>query len=383
VHLTTVTDTEGYYSFVGLWPGMYTITVDEPLGFHPGPLYALEHTVSLLSGDVVTGLDFGDFSKADICVHKYIDWNSNMVQDEGEEDAAGVMFDLYDEDGNPIMSSVTDSSGTTYFVELWPGTYTVEERLPDNWLATTPTSVTTTLISDQVVFLEFGNLPGDMDLVVEDIWSTTAPVEPGEVENVSIRIKNNGSATVMDPYMVELSIDGASVLFTSGPTHLWPGESRAMLFEIPWPLECANHEVLAVVDSTDTISESNETNNQRSETWATSCPDLVVEDIWSTTAPLEDGEVENVSIRIKNNGVATVMDPYTVELSIDGAPVLVTSGPTPLGPGLSSEMSFEIPWPSGCANHEVQAVADSTDTISESNETNNQRSETWATWCPD
>jgi hypothetical protein len=169
VALTTSTDAEGYYSFVGLWPGTYTISVDEPPGFHPGPLYALEHTVSLLSGDLVTGLDFGDFSKADICVHKYIDWNSNMVQDEGEEDVAGVVFDLYDEDGNLIASGTTDDLGTVCFTDLWPGTYTVEEQLLSGWSATTPTIVTTTLVSDQVVSLEFGNLPPAVEVDVIDL----------------------------------------------------------------------------------------------------------------------------------------------------------------------------------------------------------------------
>jgi hypothetical protein len=96
-----------------------------------------------------------------ICVHKFYDANANGLDDDGQV-VAGVRYDLNgtDSSGNNVYKvGFTDASGNLCFTNLAAGNYTVAETVPNqNWVSTTPTSVTTNLASGQTPSYSFGNL---------------------------------------------------------------------------------------------------------------------------------------------------------------------------------------------------------------------------------
>lgn len=101
-------------------------------------------------------------------------------------------------------------------------------------------------------------------------------------------------------------------------------------------------------------------------------PDLIVEEIWSTTDPLEAGKLVSVTVRIKNQGTVSITTPFELNFSFDGSlgtNTLIGS----LGPSATLEMTYGITWPSDLNPHELAFFVDSTSAIVESDETNNIR----------
>ena len=101
------------------------------------------------------------------------------VDGDGEQDAAepgleNVTLNLIDENGDVVGTTTTDANGFYEFIDLVPGTYTVEAPAagPDSEAPSTPISLTTTLASgDHDPTLDFGYTPvlGSLgDFVWED-----------------------------------------------------------------------------------------------------------------------------------------------------------------------------------------------------------------------
>jgi len=173
VNEQTTTDSSGYYEFTNVVPGTYNITVNEPNEFYCS--YIVDDKDDILapegcqyinevfmSGDKAT-YDFGDLSKAEIDGYKYEDVNGNGQYDNGDFGLPGVTVNLSGTDGlgNDVEeSTTTDSNGYFIFDELWPGTYTVTEEVPDGYVASTViSSGPHTLTSDNITHLGyvFGN----------------------------------------------------------------------------------------------------------------------------------------------------------------------------------------------------------------------------------
>ena len=137
----------------------------------------------------------------------------------------------------------------------------------------------------------------------------------------------------------------------------------------------------ATTDYYNAISESNEGNNTRTETWywggTSNKPDLIVDDIWSTTTPLTPGQWENVTFRIKNTGSAAATSRFYTKLWV-GSTLIGTWYANSLNAGYSATGSTTVKV-SSSGNYSVKATTDYYNAISESDEGNNTRTETW-TW---
>ena len=96
-------------------------------------------------------------------------------------------------------------------------------------------------------------------------------------------------------------------------------------------------------------------------------PDLIIEDIWSSGS--------TIYYRIKNQGNANA-GASTSRLTIDGSNV-ATDSVGNLAAGASSDRSFSYSWTCSGANDTVTVCADVNNAVSESDETNNCRTETW------
>ncbi len=219
---------------------------------------------------------------------------------------------------------------------------------------------------------------GAPDLVVDDIWSTTNPLMVGDWENITFRIKNNGTVAATDLFYTRMWV--ADVIVGTWQANSLNAGSTAtgtVNVRVGSP---GSYEVRAEVDLTDTVNESDESNNVRTETWAwtsPSQPDLIVDDIWSTTGPLNTDVWENITFRIKNNGNADATTRFYIRMWFDGTPIR-TWYTDRLNAGSSGTGSLYIKVATAGA-YEIAVVVDAYGHVAESNENNNTRTETW-TW---
>jgi SdrD B-like domain/Secretion system C-terminal sorting domain len=164
---STVTDMNGYYSFVNLDPAM-----DYVVGFSNLPLGATFTTpnvggsttandsdvqpstgktgvINLNPGEFNTTIDAGvTTEKAGLGNYVWLDANANGTQDAGEKPVAAVTVSLYDSATNTqIAKTVTDGNGYYSFTGLNPGAYYVvfePTTLPQGATFTTQTNGTST-----------------------------------------------------------------------------------------------------------------------------------------------------------------------------------------------------------------------------------------------
>ncbi len=216
------------------------------------------------------------------------------------------------------------------------------------------------------------------DLIVVDIWSTTNPLQAGQVENVTFQIKNQGTAAISTQFVMRLSVDGVvKAAWSSG------GLAVGQLAQAGTTVivnSTGSHQMKMEVDYDNRIAESNESNNIREETWTwgASPVDLIVEDIWSITNPLQAGQIENLTFRIKNQGSAATTITFETHLWVDGDHIAswVKSG---LNAGGEVTGSFNTLLLNSPGAHEIRVTVDTTNAVPESNEGNNSRLENW-TW---
>jgi hypothetical protein len=114
--------------------------------------------VSITSGTISTGRDFGNFQSGSIRGVKFNDLDSNGVRNGGEPGLPGWEIDLFRDTTN-IASTITDENGNYGFTNLEEGTYTVREPPAIGWIQTTPTGDTILQLSrwQNVSGIDFGN----------------------------------------------------------------------------------------------------------------------------------------------------------------------------------------------------------------------------------
>ncbi|MFN2263295.1 MAG: CARDB domain-containing protein [Anaerolineales bacterium] len=218
-----------------------------------------------------------------------------------------------------------------------------------------------------------------VDLIVEDIWSSTNPLRAGEVEQIIYSIRNTGTEAVPVNFNSQLLIDGSSV-GTASISGLAAGTSvtRSINVTVGTP---GDHEVKVIVDHTLVVPEFNESNNSRVENWIWQerPVDLIVTDIWSMTNPLQAGMVENVTFEIMNQGPVGTPSTFYALLLVDGSPVddVAFSG-IDAGGTLTADLEVQV---NHSGLHELIVIVDHTNLIPETNEGNNDRMESW-TWQP-
>jgi hypothetical protein len=153
VHRHPLTDANGNYS-ISVPPGNYTVCESVPSGWtqsfptsgvscagHTGAS-GLGYSITLASGEVDSGNDFGNFQNGTKSGTKFEDLNANGIRDLGEPGVANVQIHLFGTDGrgNPIHNhALTDSNGA-YSISAPPGSYTACETVPTGYTQSFPTS---------------------------------------------------------------------------------------------------------------------------------------------------------------------------------------------------------------------------------------------------
>jgi uncharacterized repeat protein (TIGR01451 family) len=145
------TDLTGHYSFDNLRPGTYSVTETQPRSVLDGrdtvgtPAFGATATTNdkftgfkLPDGSVTDGNNFGELPLGtQIDGYVYVDANSNGRKDPGEKGIGGVTVRLVGTDdlGHAVRKNVvTDSAGRYRFLQLRPGTYSVNEIQPSTFV---------------------------------------------------------------------------------------------------------------------------------------------------------------------------------------------------------------------------------------------------------
>ena len=149
--MTTTTDENGAYQFVGLAPASYRVVIVDPdkgdlAGLIPTQAYTgrgeTQAAVTITDASV-QGVDFGLVAPATIGDRVWNDEDGNGV-DNGEPGVPGVTVILTDASGVEVARTTTDANGNYRFTGLIPGTYTVDIEVPAGFNAAT-TSMTVTV----------------------------------------------------------------------------------------------------------------------------------------------------------------------------------------------------------------------------------------------
>ncbi|MDO9226346.1 MAG: SdrD B-like domain-containing protein [Pseudomonadota bacterium] len=165
VTASTTTDANGYYEFVGLRPGTYSVAETQPAGYLDGKDTAgstggvvtndLLSSIPLAAGQHSEENNFGELKPASIAGFVYGDADNDGIKDAGETAIPGATVTLTGTDdlGNPVSASTTTAADGSYsFDNLRPGSYTVTETQPAGWLDGKDTAGSTggTVSNDQI-----------------------------------------------------------------------------------------------------------------------------------------------------------------------------------------------------------------------------------------
>jgi hypothetical protein len=150
----TITVIYHYKAFGPLQPGTYKVVQTvEPTGYTDGLEsqggVVIPNTIGTdfinvtipAGGGSSTQNDFGELKPTGISGFVYYDANNNGVMDPGETGIQGVTMTLTGGTGGPVTAT-TDATGAYAFNNLVPGTYSVAETQPANYLNGTDTAGT-------------------------------------------------------------------------------------------------------------------------------------------------------------------------------------------------------------------------------------------------
>jgi hypothetical protein len=142
--LADTTDDAGGYALSNLRPGTYQITFTASGGYRlNGAANTITVSGALASGDIVV-IDrpaYGDEQTGGIGGSVWEDIDANGVKDEGESFLSGVLVELLDSDGDPVLDEFSDpmqvttaGDGLYSFGDLEAGLYVVRFTAPNGYV---------------------------------------------------------------------------------------------------------------------------------------------------------------------------------------------------------------------------------------------------------
>lgn len=142
----TRTNVDGFYQFVNLPRGVYSIRQTQPDGFFDGSQRAgsaggddananLIGGIHIEAGMDLHGYDFCETPPGSLWGHVFVDANRNVTFDEGETPIRGVSMRLLDSRGNVLAETQTGTDGGYHFANLPPGEYAISQQQPSGYFS--------------------------------------------------------------------------------------------------------------------------------------------------------------------------------------------------------------------------------------------------------
>lgn len=207
--------------------------------------------------------------------------------------------------------------------------------------------------------------PARPDLVVGGLSVTPDPPRPGEQVTFTANLGNIGSADA-GAYRVALFV-GNTTVDTARVDGLPEGdETNATL---SWTAREGVHEIEAVVDVADNVTESNEGNNVWTQQLSVGA-DLNIQGLDIQPSQPREGDRVRFTVAVGNDGL-DVDRSFQVSFAIDGSPL----GSSTIA-GLDSESTRNATssaWTARIGDHNLTVIVDPQDQIAEVDRENNQR----------
>ncbi|HWB13911.1 MAG TPA: SdrD B-like domain-containing protein [Pirellulales bacterium] len=200
---STVTDSNGNYSFSDLAAGSYTVDVVPPTGT---TITTSNLTVTVAAGGTAQVVNVGE-QPPSIVGTVFTDTNNNGAFDTGDIGVPGRTV-FIDEDGSGTADgtnpqTTTNSVGQFTFSGLAAGSYTVKEVLPTGGTLTTSAQTVTVTAGQTTTGVVFGELPSITGTLFVDL-NQNGQLDSGE--------------PVLGGQTVFLNIDGTGVPDASNPS---------------------------------------------------------------------------------------------------------------------------------------------------------------------
>ena len=205
------------------------------------------------------------------------------------------------------------------------------------------------------------------DLLVQDIgWSMENPLASDAVA-INMTIKNQGTDITGD-FRLIYSID-ANPAVNEDIAPIPAGNS--FILTITPMLKMGTHTVNVGVDTGKQVTELDENNNEKSLSFSTIAPDLIIKSIsWSPRATA--GDNVTITVNVENQGKEKA-NKSRLDLLINGS-LLAYTEIDELGVGAAVSQNFS--WPAVAGPQEISAFVDIDGLLLESNEDNNIKSRT-------
>jgi subtilase family serine protease/uncharacterized membrane protein len=203
-------------------------------------------------------------------------------------------------------------------------------------------------------------------------WQPPADIIDGMSVTFAATVTNTGAGETRRDFVVRFDIDGLSIGSQSVIGGL-PGGSSAQMTQT-WKAVSGAHTARVVIDPDNAVFESNETNNifiPDPNLPFIPQPELEVSGLLFTPdTGIGHGQSVNLTAQITNNGPGATATDLLVNFQIDGNFIGFRSIQGGLMAGVSA--SVTLPWTAVQGTHTVKAIVDPSNTVLESDETNNQ-----------
>ncbi len=309
--LTTTTDANGNYWFMGIPTGTYTITEQLQPGWSQTYPPAGNWVVSYVPSQAIEHLNFGNYVQpGEIHGQKFHDTDGDGVKDSGEPGLPN--WPIYLQSNNGFWSTITDPQGNYGFVGLPPDNYTVTEgQLPPvwngqfmlQWVQTYPASGShmIQLAQGQVVQnVDFGNWQGGKNDFCMIPWDNHFL----DTESLQTEIYIfNASMDPQKAYTVQLVGPSTFTVTTPLPITLNPYQYGVVQIEVAYPGIFTGPGQNAMFYATVTNQTTNTSFTCHAALWSYSPQWWTFPNVNSGLAGgIPFGFTQNISFTVQNNG---------------------------------------------------------------------------------